>query len=424
MTEKLLQYIWQFQYFNSNKLLTAEEDILQINYPGFLNTNQGPDFLEAKIKVGDTTWAGNIELHLKSSDWNTHKHSDDKNYNNIILHVVWEDDASSAAGFPVLELQNRVSKFLLGRYDELMNATAFIPCQKSIHQADMLTWKSWKDRLLAERLQNKAAVIFNNLTANNNHWEETFWWLLANNFGIKVNSDAFEKIARSLPVSILAKHKNQIHQLEALLFGQAGLLQNNFTDSYPAMLQKEYLFYKAKYKLQPIQASLFFLRMRPANFPSVRLAQLTMLINKSSSLFSVIKQSQSLKEIKQLLNVTANDYWHYHYVFDEATAYKEKNLGTQMINNILINTIVPIVFAYGLYNREEAYKNKALQWLEEITAEKNNITNAWAGLGIENKNAFDSQALIQLKNEYCNKKRCLNCAIGNRLLKTVIASDR
>lgn len=424
MTEKLLQYIWQFQYFNSNKLLTAEEDILQINYPGFLNTNQGPDFLEAKIKVGDTTWAGNIELHLKSSDWITHKHSDDKNYNNIILHVVWEDDASLTADFPMLELQNRVSKFLLGRYDELMNATAFIPCQKSIHQADMLIWKSWKDRLLAERLQHKAAVIFNNLAANNNHWEETFWWLLANNFGIKVNSDAFEKIARSLPVSTLAKHKNQIHQLEALLFGQAGLLQNNFTDSYPAMLQKEYLFYKAKYKLQPIQASLFFLRMRPANFPSVRLAQLSMLINKSSSLFSVIRESQSLKEIKQLLNVTANDYWHYHYVFDEATAYKEKNLGTQMINNILINTIIPIVFAYGLYNKEEAYKNKALQWLEEIAAEKNNITNAWAGLGIENKNAFDSQALIELKNEYCNKKRCLNCAVGNRLLKTVIASDR
>ena len=424
MTEKLLQYIWQFQYFNSNKLLTAEEDILQINYPGFLNTNQGPDFLEAKIKVGDTTWAGNIELHLKSSDWITHKHSDDKNYNNIILHVVWEDDASLTAGFPMLELQNRVSKFLLGRYDELMNATAFIPCQKSIHQADMLIWKSWKDRLLAERLQHKAAVIFNNLAANNNHWEETFWWLLANNFGIKVNSDAFEKIARSLPVSTLAKHKNQIHQLEALLFGQAGLLQINFTDSYPCMLQKEYLFYKAKYKLQPIQASLFFLRMRPANFPSVRLAQLSMLINKSSSLFSVIKESQSLKEIKQLLNVTANDYWHYHYVFDEATAYKEKNLGTQMINNILINTIIPIVFAYGLYNREEAYKNKALQWLEEIAAEKNNITNAWAGLGIENKNAFDSQALIELKNEYCNKKRCLNCAVGNRLLKTVIARDR
>lgn len=424
MTERLLQYIWQFQYFNSTALATVDGDVLQVNYPGFLNTNQGPDFLEAKIKVADTTWAGNVELHIQSSDWNNHKHSDDKNYKNIILHVVWQDDADLGLPFPVLELQNKVSKFLLSRYDELMNATAFIPCEKSIHQVELLTWKSWKDRLLAERLQNKAAVIFDHLAENNNHWEETFWWLLAKNFGIKVNSDAFEKIARSLPVSVLAKHKNQIHQLEALLFGQAGLLENNFTDNYPVMLKKEYRFYKTKYKLQQIQAPLFFLRMRPANFPSVRLAQLAMLINQSVSLFSVIKESHSLKEIKQLLNVTANDYWHYHYVFDETTSFKEKNIGTQMINNILINTIIPIVFSYGLHNKEESYKSKALQWLEQTAAEKNSITNAYAGLSIENKNAFDSQALIQLKNEYCNKKRCLECSVGNRLLKTVIASHK
>ena len=287
-----------------------------------------------------------------------------------------------------------------------------------------MIWNSWKDRLLAERLQKKAAVIFDFLAVNNNNWEEAFWWLLANNFGIKVNSDSFEKIARSLPVNILAKHKNQIHQLEALLFGQAGLLENNFTDDYPGMLKKEYQFYKKKYKLHPVQSPLFFLRMRPANFPSIRLAQLAGLIHKSVHLFSVIKESRSLKEIKQLLNVTANDYWHYHYIFDEATSFKEKNTGTQMINNILINTIIPIVFAYGLFNKEERYKNKALQWLEQIAAEKNNITNNFTRLGIENKHAFDSQALLQLKNEYCNKKRCLECSVGNRLLKSVIASDK
>ena len=424
MTERLLQYIWQFQYYNTNNIVTVDGDIVQINYAGIFNTNQGPDFLEGKIKVANTIWAGNIELHIKSSDWNLHKHSDDKNYNNIILHVVWENDMELGLPFPVLELQNRVSNFLLGRYEELMKASTFIPCEGSINKIDVLTWNSWKDRLLAERLQQKAGVIFDHLTKNNNHWEETFWWLLASNFGIKVNSSAFEKIAKSLPISILAKHKNQIHQLEALLFGQAGLLENTFKDDYPAMLQKEYLFYKSKYKLQPIQASLFFLRMRPANFPSVRLAQLAMLINQSVNLFSIIKESKSLKEIKGLLNVTANDYWHYHYVFDEHTAFKEKNTGTQMINNILINTIVPIVFAYGLFNKEENYKTKALEWLEEISAEKNNITNAYAQLGIKNNNAFDSQALIQLKNEYCNKKRCLECAVGNRLLKTAIASNK
>ena len=422
MTERLLQYIWQFQYYNNNSLTTVDGDALQIIYPGKFNTNQGPDFLEAKIKVAETTWAGNIELHIKSSNWVTHKHSEDKNYNNIILHVVWEDDADLGLPFPVLELQSRVSNFLLARYDELMMTTAFIPCQNSASLVNELTWKSWKDRLLAERLQHKANKIIEHLANNNNHWEETFWWLLAANFGIKVNSDAFEKIAKSLPTNILAKHKNQIHQLEALLFGQAGLLENSFIDAYPAMLQKEFLFYKAKYKLQPIQASLFFLRMRPANFPSVRLAQLAMLINKSSSLFSVIKEADCLQEIKKLLNVTANDYWHYHYVFDESTAFKEKHIGTQMVNNLLINTIIPIVFAYGMYNKEDGYKSKALQWLEEVPAEKNNITEAFAGLGVENKNAFDSQALIQLKNEYCNQKRCLQCSVGNRLLKTVITS--
>ena len=424
MTEKLLQYIWQFQYFNNASLATVDGDSLQIGYPGFLNANQGPDFIEAKIKVADTAWAGNIELHLKSSDWNAHKHSGDKNYKNIILHVVWQNDVPLQLPFPVFELQNRVPNFLLSRYNELMMATAFIPCEKSIHLAGPLTWKSWKDRLLIERLQNKSAVILEYLALNNNHWEETFWWLLARNFGIKVNSDAFEKIARSLPVSILGRHKNQVHQLEALLFGQAGLLEGNFTDAYPAMLQKEYLFYKSKYKLQPILTPLFFLRMRPANFPSVRLAQLAMLINKSTSLFSLIKESGSLLDIKNLLNVTANDYWHYHYVFDELTSFKEKNTGTQIINNILINTIVPIVFAYGLFNKEEAYKSKALLWLEQIAAEKNNITEAFTRLGVENKNAFDSQALIELKNEYCNKKCCLQCSVGNRLLKTITASDR
>ncbi|WP_301922657.1 DUF2851 family protein [Ferruginibacter sp.] len=417
MTEKLLQYIWQFQYFNHALLTTVDNEILQINTPGILNTNQGPDFLNANIKVGNTTWAGNIELHLKSSGWISHQHSKDKNYSNIILHVVWQDDGATELSFPVFELQNRVSKFLLGRYHELMNTTAFIPCEKNIKQVNGLTWKSWIDRLLAERLQHKSAIIFKHLAANNNHWEETFWWLLASNFGIKVNSDAFEKIARSLPVNLLTKHKNQIHQLEALLFGQAGLLQNNFTETYPLMLQKEYRFYKSKYKLQPIQAPLFFLRMRPANFPSVRLAQLAMLINRSLHLFSVLREAETLKEIKDLLNVTANDYWHYHYVFDEATAFKEKHLGTQMINNIFINTIIPIVFAYGLYNKEEGYKEKAMQWLEQTAAEKNNITNAYSLLGIQNKNAFNSQALIQLKNEYCNRKRCLECAVGNSLLK-------
>ena len=420
MKERLLQYIWQFQYFNKNELATIDGESLQIIHPGSFNTNQGADFFEAKIKIGNTTWAGNIELHLKSSDWNLHNHSADKNYNNIILHVVWQHDKEiNIAGnkLPALELHNRVSKLLLNKYEELMNASLFIPCANYVHTIKEITLLSWKQRLLAERLEEKSAIILSCLEQNNFHWEETFWWLISKNFGIKINSEAFEKIARSLPVNILSKHKNQIHQLEALLFGQAGLLEKEFADDYPKMLQKEYEFYKKKYKLQQPVVQLFFLRMRPANFPTLRLAQLAMLISNSTHLFSKVKESVSVSEVKHFLEVTANDYWHYHYVFDEASAFKKKTLGEQMIDNIIINTIVPILFAYGLHHNEQHYKDKAIAWLEKISPEKNAITKGFESLKFENKNSFDSQAYIQLKNEYCNHKRCLECAVGNSLLK-------
>ncbi len=420
MKERLLQYIWQFQNFNKNNLTLIDGDRLQIIHQGKFNTNQGADFTEAKIKIGNTTWAGNIELHIKSSDWNLHNHSADKNYNNIILHVVWQQDKEiTVAGnsLPTLELQDRVSKLLLSRYEELMNVFLFIPCANYVHTIKEITLLSWKQRLLAERLEKKSAIILSYLEQNNFNWEETFWWLIAKNFGLKVNSEEFEKLARSLPVTILAKHKNQIHQLEALLFGQAGLLEKDYKEDYPTMLQKEYRFYQKKYKLEQSVLQMFFLRMRPANFPSLRLAQLAMLISKSTHLFSKVKESESVSEVIELLNVTANDYWHYHYVFDETSAFKKKKLGKQMINNILINTIVPMLFAYGLYHNEQPYKDKAIAWLEKISSEKNIITKGFEALKFTNKNAFDSQAYIQLKNEYCNNKRCLECAIGNALLK-------
>ena len=421
MKEKLLQYIWQFQYFNKSDLVTTGGESLQVMHCGNLNTNQGPDFLQGKIKINKTLWAGNIELHINASDWNLHKHHHDENYNNVILHVVWNYDMEikDASGniIPALELKNLVSKILLNRYEAFMNANTFIPCQSQIHTINPLTFINWKQRILVERLENKSSNIFKFLQENNFHWEETFWWLIARNFGIKINSDAFENIARSIPIATLAKHKNQIHQIEALLFGQAGLLEKDFDEDYPAMLKKEYKFYAAKYKLKPIRQSLLFLRMRPSNFPTIRLAQLAMLIHKSEHLFSKIKESNSLHEIKNLLNVTANDYWHYHYIFDESSDYKIKKLGEQMINNILINTVVPILFSYGFHQNEHQYKDKAIKWLEEIMAEKNAITKGFEALLLTNKTAADSQSFIQLKNEYCNNRRCLECAVGNALLR-------
>jgi len=417
MTERLLQYIWQFQYFNYGDLCTEEGELLQIIHPGTFNTNQGPDFSDAKIKINNTTWAGSVELHIKTSDWTNHKHSGDKNYKNVILHVVWQQDVHLNLPCSTLVLQDKVPKVLLAKYDELMNAGHFIPCEKHIHQVNSLSRQSWKERLLIERLEKRTQLIFDHQQKNKNHWEETFWWLLAKNFGAKLNSVAFEKVAQSVTVNILAKHKGQIHQVEALLFGQAGLLEDNFNEDYPKLLQKEYHFLKKKYNLQKVEASMIFLRMRPSNFPTVRLAQLAMLVHNSLHLFSKIKESDSVKDIKLLLQVIANDYWHYHYVFDETSAFKKKKLGEEMIDNILINTVVPVLFAYGHYHGENIYKDKALQWLEDIKAEKNSITKGFASLDVENKTAFDSQALIQLKNEYCNKKRCLDCSIGNKLIR-------
>ncbi len=416
MTEKLLHYIWQYRYYSGQGLLTTSGNQLEVLYPGLYNTNQGPDFYGAKIKIGGTLWAGTVELHLKTSDWEKHRHQQDANYNNVILHVVWEHDRPDGR-LPVLELKGRVSGILLRRYEELMSRHSFIPCEKNIHLANELTWKSWKDRLVAERLLRKSELINKYLEQTNHHWEETCWWLMARSFGMKVNAQAFELMARSVPVNILAKNKEQIIQLEALLLGQAGLLNGNFNEDYPVLLQREYNFLKKKYNLQPVHHPVHFLRMRPGNFPTIRLAQLAMLVHQSVHLFSKIKEAKAVEEIRQLLDVTANDYWHYHYRFDEPGGFRKKKMGTATIDTIIINTVVPLLFAYGDYHNEQQYKDKALQWLMQTGAESNAITRKFAELGINNSNAFDSQSLIELKNEYCSNIRCLKCAVGNSLLK-------
>lgn len=417
MNEKLLQYIWQFQYFNLNELTSEDGEPVIIINAGKINSNQGPDFLDAKIKIDNTIWIGNIELHVKNSDWNIHQHGNDPNYKNIILHVVWQVDIVLDAPFPVLELQSKVSKLLLKKYQELMQPHGFIPCENMFPDTDDLVWAHWKERLLIERLQHKATTILSCLAENNNHWEETFWWMIAKNFGTKINSEAFEQIARSVSITILAKHKNQIHQIEAMLLGQAGLLTGDFKDDYCKLLQKEYQFLKNKYRLQPIKVQVHYLRMRPSNFPSLRLARLAMLVHNSIHLFSKIISTEKVSSIKKMLEITANDYWHYHYLPDEPSNFLEKKLGIQMQDNIIINTIVPFLFAYGYQLKDTGFTSRAINWLETIAAEKNSICKGFEALGIQQKSAFDTQALIQLKNNYCNKKHCLDCAIGNKILK-------
>jgi hypothetical protein len=417
MNERLLQYIWQFQLFNRSELNTYDGENLTVIFPGHFNTNQGPDFSDARIKIGDAIWAGAIELHVNSTDWIRHKHDDDKNYENVILHVVWENDLKSKSRFPVLEVSGRVSRVLLDRYQYLMNADSFIPCEGSIHLVPDIVWESWKERLLAQRLSRRSNMIGQMLVEKKYHWEEVFWILLARNFGVRVNMEAFESVAQSLPLAVLARHRNQIHQLEALLFGQAGLLDNKLQEEYPRLLQREYQFLRKKYALRPIQLPLYFLRMRPRNFPTIRLAQLAMIIHGATHLFSRIKEAQSIDEIRRLFDVVANDYWHYHYRFDESSAFVIKKLGKSMIENVIINTVAPILFAYGVFHNLPEYQQKAIKWLEQTGAESNGITSGFAKLSIKTSRAFDSQALLELKNEYCEKRRCLECAAGHAILK-------
>ena len=422
MTEKLLHFIWQFQYYNLANLHTEEGQTFKVIYQGLYHHNQGPDFINAKIIIDETTWAGNIELHLKSSDWLRHQHNNDQNYNNTILHVVWQHDVeikhADGSVIPTLQLQPLVPKLMLDHYQILMESNRFVPCDRFLPAIDNMKWSMWKERLTIERLQRKSTIVLQQLQAANNHWEEVFWWMLGKNFGGSINGELFEAIARSLPIVTLAKHKNQIHQIEALLLGQAGLLNKQFDDDYMIMLQKEYIFLQKKYQLKLMTIQPHFLRMRPANFPSIRLAQLAMLIHKSTHLFSTILEAGNVSAIKQLMDVQANDYWHYHYIPDEATPYKPKKLGQQMVDLILINTIIPALFAYGLHHKNEPLKEKAITWLTTISAEENNITKKWKLKNVTCESAAESQALIELKNNYCTPRRCLECTVGNAVLKT------
>jgi hypothetical protein len=418
MTERLLHFIWQFQYYNRDSLCTTSGELLSIEFPGNYNTDQGPDFSAASIRINQVRLVGNIELHVQASDWNRHAHQHDHHYHNVILHVVWKNDAPIQAvnHIATLVLEDRVPKLLLQRYEQLMANAKAIPCHAHLPVLSEVSWMAWKERLAIERLQVKSQRVLAWYEQSNHHWEEVFWWMLATSFGATKNTQLFEEVAKSIGVNILAKHKNQIHQLEALLLGQANLLEGRFEDKYAQMLQREYQFYQHKHALKKVCQAPAFLRMRPASFPTVRLAQLAMLIFNSCHLFSKMKEQASVKDVKQLLNVTANDYWHYHYRFDEETAYLPKNLGMQMMDNIVINTIVPVLFAYGLYHKDQAIKDKALSWLQETAAEQNNITKTWKVHGIGCSNALESQALIQLHKQYCLPKNCLTCALGTKLL--------
>lgn len=417
ITERLLQFIWQFQYISKGNLETVSGEAITIIFPGAYNTNQGPDFLQARLKIGNQIWAGNIELHVHTSDWNIHNHGSDKNFENIILHVVWEHD-KDVNTIPVLELKDKVSNLLLDRYASLLKVQGFIPCEAMIKEVLPLRWIAWKDRLVAERMESRASHIFELLNKNENHWEDVLWQMVARSYGLPVNSDAFEAMACSLPISLLAKYKHSQIQLEALLMGQAGLLHDNrITNPYYVQLVHEYNFLQHKHQLSPIHFPVHMLRMRPANFPTVRLAQLAAIIYHSTHLFSKILAAHTLEGLTTLFKVSVSTFWKSHISFDEVQVKGYIATGQSKVDIIVINTVIPILYAYALYHKDEGLKERALHFLQKTKPEVNKIITQYRQLEVAALTAYDTQALLQLYKDYCTPRKCLSCSIGAAILK-------
>ncbi|HEY4291181.1 MAG TPA: DUF2851 family protein [Puia sp.] len=389
MREDLLQFIWRYLYFNQSHLITEAGEALQILSPGELNTDAGPDFRNARIRLNNTLQEGPVELHIKASDWDRHGHEGDPNYRGVILHVVWENDGGPA-GLPVLVLQHRVSKLLLGQYEKWMKSRLFVPCAAQLPQVGTTVWTRWKEDLVLQRLYHRARIIRDWLSANHQHWEETTWWLMARSMGQPVNPKPFEALAQSIPLPLLARYRSEPARLKALLLGQAGLLEPS--------LQREYRFFQAKHHLQPISTPILFHRMRPANAPHRRLAQLAELFSSGESWFAQLRDAGSSRELK--------------------LALKADGLGPDMKKGLLINAFVPVLFAYGLLRKEPACREKALAWLAAEKPEKNTRISNWQRLGVEVRTAADSQSLLELKKTYCDDRRCLDCAIGQALLRS------
>ncbi|MDD5185885.1 MAG: DUF2851 family protein [Paludibacter sp.] len=419
MKESILHYIWQQKLFSSHSIKTTDGEEVEIIDVGKFNTDAGPDFFNAKIRIGDTLWAGNVEIHSRSTDWNRHNHQLDKAYDSVILHVVKEADTEvfRIDGQKIPQIQLIYPKQIELNYERLIGEKKWIPCAGKIQNVPEIFIQSWKNALLSERLEQKTKIIAGLLDESNQHWEEAFYITLARNFGFGTNSQAFESLAKSTPLSILGKHKDQLFQLEALLFGQAGLLNEETTDEYALRLKQEYDFLRSKYLLKAIDGSQWkLLRLRPDNFPYIRIAQFASLIHTSSKLFSKMVENPTIGYLRGIFTCEPSDYWNTHYLFVHESKAKSKKLGTQSIHGILINTVVPFLFCYGYLKNNQKLKDKALQILEQIPGESNAIVNGWDNLGVKTKSAYDSQALIQLKKFYCDEKKCLRCRIGHKVL--------
>lgn len=419
MTELLLHYIWQHQLYNNAQLRTITGLPVQVLKVGTYNTNAGPDFTNAQLIIDNVTLVGNVELHINASDYLKHKHQHNPAYNNLILHVVLNNDKDIALhNVETIELKHLVNTGVEAKYEHLMKQNKLL-CAAQISTVPQHLLNTYLESLTIERLSTKVHDIETTLARNNNNWEQTFFIYLCRALGAPINSDAFQLLAQSIDVQLLAKHKNNLLQLEALLLGQAGFLTTPATtDTYHTQLIKEYDYLKNLHQLQPLNASTWkYMRLRPAHFPTVRLAQLASIVHGATHLFSQLIEATNVKQCYLLFDVEPSAYWLTHYQLGAPSSLRIKGLGTSTINTILINTVVPLLFAYGNYTQSESTKEKAYNWLCAISPEKNSIVTCFTQAHIQPTDAAQSQALIQLYKNKCTHKQCLQCVVGNYVLK-------
>jgi len=413
MREQLLHYIWQHKLFNTSELATTSGSELQIIDFGKYNTDGGPDFWNAKIKIDDVILAGNIELHVHASDWNLHSHQKDRKYDNVILHVVYFNDAP-IPHLPTLELNGRIPVILLDRYEAMMQSHHTLICGNSISTIDGFVLEHWKERLNIERLERKSEEILFNLSINGNDWEQTCYQLMGKYFGTHINKEPFEQLTRLLDYKLLMKHKTDSFQLEALLFGVAGFLNKDFVEIYPRALKEEYLYLKHKYDLKQLNEHQWqFLRIRPVSFPTIRIAWFAQFVRQMPFLHKIIDEAS----FNTIIETTCiSEYWNNHYVFDKMSKWKSKKMGHDFKAVLQINVFIPLLYTYGKFCSEEKYIEKAIALLRKIPPEHNSKTALFEQVRISPANASDSQAFMELYDNYCSRKRCLQCAIGHKIL--------
>ena len=423
--EQLLHYVWKHKLFPLHRMMTTNGQTVEVIDSGLSNPNAGPDFFNAKIKLNNVLWVGNVEIHLRASDWFRHHHDQDKAYDNVILHVASDMDVqvyrSNGEAIPQLELH--FPPYLLENYNELIQTTHYPACYRLIPSLQKILIHNWMDALRMERFEQKTAQIYQRLKRCNGDWERTFFLTLARNFGFATNSDVFELWAQTIPLSAVNKHRDDLFQIEAIFFGQSGLLEppiSNDSNGYPEKLWKEYTYLKHKFDLHPSENLCWkLLRLRPANFPHVRIAQLAKLYYKSQGLLSQLMETEELESIRKLLQTDTSAYWESHFTFNETSPLQTKELSQQSIDLLIINTVVPFLYAFGKHKEKQSFIYRASLFLEELKPENNYITRMWQECGLTAEHAGDSQALIQLKKNYCDPKKCLYCRFGYEYFKMI-----